>query len=77
MVLFLRLHFYSREFRAIPEKLADQGALRFDSLPLFDDEHCHQPVGQEEQNRQNWQPAEFLAGSCWDFRDFLVFDRAE
>jgi hypothetical protein len=51
--------------------------MRFDGLSLLDNQHCHQTVRDHEQYGQQWQPANFLAGSFSNFGDFFVFDRSE
>ena len=78
VVFFYGLHLDGRQFGAIAEQFADQGALRFDGLPLLDDQHRHQAVREHEQHGKQWQPAMFLAGSFRNFlQDFFVFNRPE
>jgi hypothetical protein len=51
------------------QHLPDEPALRLDSRPLLHDEHGHQPVGDQEKDRQDRQQS-VLLGSDWSFRSY-------
>ena len=51
------------------QHLADEPALRLDGRPLLHNEHCHQPVGDQEKDRQERQQS-VLLGSDGSFRSY-------
>ena len=55
------LHLGGGQFTAVAEELANQDALGFDGLTLLNDQQSHEPVGDQEQDYQQRQPAIFLS----------------
>lgn len=53
------LTLHPRQFYAIAQHFLDQAALGLNSRALLDDEHCHQPIRDNKQDRQQWQQAYF------------------
>ena len=53
----------SPQLGAVTNQNLNQIALRLDDRALFDDEHGHQSVGKQEQNREQREKAPLLRGN--------------
>src|SRR5579862_2922174 len=61
--VLLSFQLNGREFGAVAEQFANQGALRLDGLSLLDNQHGHEAIGDQKQDGQHRQPAAFLGSS--------------
>jgi hypothetical protein len=63
-LLLVTVRFHRGEFPAVMHEFSNECPLRVDGLALFDDEHGHEAVGDQEQDCEDWQPTMlFVVGS--------------
>ena len=59
------LAFHGPKFPAIAEKNLDEVMLLLDSRTLLDDEHRHEAIRKNENNRENWHQAPLFPRNRW------------